>query len=252
MNQTIASTATSSPASTALFERQTNSLAAGAETLAADVITPTRSTSPIQTLFLHGAGQSTRQRQWALRETLATLGHASAALDFSGHGDSSAAAPNSLHKRLEEAQIALDTMTVPARTVVGVSMSGEIAMRLACRPQNHIEHIVTIVGAVYDGAAFHLPFGPEFSAALRRPNSWRDAESLKLIANFTGRITLIRALDDQVIPHDIAPLIAEHAKSARHCRIIDLPGVDHRVSERCAQDEQLRYLIAQAIAECEC
>lgn len=229
--------------------RTDSALQAGAETLACDLITAP-GCGAVSTLFLHGAGQSTRQRQWPLRETLAQHGHASAAIDFSGHGDSSALLPNSLAKRLDEAQAALDRLCDDgaARTVVGVSMSGEIAMRLACRPGNRIGHVVTIVGAVYDGAAFALPFGPDFSAALRRPGSWRDAESLRMIRQYPGRITLVRALEDKVIPAEVADLIRENAHAASACRIVDLPGVDHRVSERSAQDEHLRRSLAELIA----
>ncbi len=228
--------------------RQEHVLAVGAETLAADLLHgPVNGTA--QTLVLHGAGQGDRQRQWPLRQTLAQRGCASAAIDFSGHGKSSARLPNALSKRLAEAQAALDAFTVAPRTVIGVSMSGEIALRLACRPENRIGHVVTLVGAVYDGAAFDLPFGPSFSAVLRRPDSWRNATVLSLIGRYTGRLTLIRAREDAVIPAEVAELIREHAVAASACRIIDLPGVDHRVSERSQQDAALREQLADLILE---
>ncbi|MBB5392178.1 MULTISPECIES: alpha/beta fold hydrolase [unclassified Herbaspirillum] len=228
--------------------REDAALQAGAETLACDVISA-GGCGAVHTLFLHGAGQSTRERQWPLRETLAQRGCASAAIDFSGHGRSTALTPNSLAKRVDEAQAALERFTQAPRTIVGVSMSGEIAMRLACRPENRIAHLVTIVGAIYDGAAFNLPFGPGFSAALRRPDSWRDADSLALIRSYRGRITLIRASQDKVIPKEIAELIAANAHAAKQCRIVDLPGVDHRVSEHSAQDGDLRALLATLVAD---
>ncbi|NUT60905.1 MULTISPECIES: alpha/beta hydrolase [unclassified Herbaspirillum] len=227
--------------------REELTLAVGAETLAADILGSTVGQS-VHTLVLHGAGQGDRQRQWPLRQSLAARGCASAAIDFSGHGQSSALLPNSLTKRLDEAQAALDRLTVAPRTVVGVSMSGEIALRLACRPDNQITHVVTLVGALYDGAAFALPFGPAFSAALRRPHSWRDADLLPMMHAYRGRLTLIRAAEDAVIPAEIAELIRQHATSASHCRIIDLPGVDHRISERSAQDPALCSHLATLIA----
>ncbi|WP_284077533.1 alpha/beta hydrolase [Herbaspirillum aquaticum] len=223
-------------------------LAAGAETLAADILRSAPA-QPVHTLVLHGAGQGDRQRQWPLRQALAARGCASAAIDFSGHGHSSALLPNSLSKRLDEAQAALDRFTLAPRTVVGVSMSGEIALRLACRAENEIAHVVTLVGALYDAAAFTLPFGPAFSAALRRPHSWRDAEVLQMIRHYRGRLTLVRASEDAVIPAEIAELIRQHATAASACRIIDLPGVDHRVSERSAQDAALCARLAALITD---
>lgn len=226
--------------------REELALAVGAETLAADLLR-SRPGQQVHTLVLHGAGQADRQRQWPLRQALAARGRASAAIDFSGHGQSSALLPNSLAKRLDEAQAALDRFTVAPRTVVGVSMSGEIALRLACRPDNQITHLVTLVGAIYDGAAFALPFGPAFSAALRRPQSWREADSLDMIRHYRGRITLVRASEDAVIPAEIAELIRQQATAASACRIIDLPGVDHRISERSAQDATLCAQLAAFI-----
>ena len=201
-------------------------------------------------LFLHGAGQSHRQRQRLLREDLAALGLGSIAFDFSGHGDSSANTPGSLKKRLHQAEQVRQHVD-PQRhihTVVGTSMSGEIAIRLACSGAGGIDHVVLMVGAIYDRAAFALPFGPEFSAAIRRADSWRDAETRELIRNYCGSLTIIRALDDTVIPYDVADLLMDAAQSARVRRLIDLPGVDHRLSEKIAQDAGLRRRIATAIS----
>ncbi|WP_050477782.1 alpha/beta fold hydrolase [Herbaspirillum rhizosphaerae] len=203
----------------------------------------------LRALFLHGAGQSDRQRQRLLREDLAHAGFGSLALDFSGHGESSANSPGSLKKRLRQAQCmsAHADADRAIRTVVGTSMSGEIALRLACESGSRIDHVILIVGAIYDRAAFPLPFGPEFSGAIRRPQSWRHAETLELIRGYRGGLTLIRALDDAVIPHEVADLLEQAAVSARFRRIIDLPATDHRVSEKMANDAALRQRIAAAI-----
>lgn len=205
----------------------------------------------LRALFLHGAGQSHRMRQQLLREELAHSGFGSVALDFSGHGESSANSAGSLKKRLRQAQCVLDHVDVghTVHTVVGTSMSGEIALRLACRTQSRIEHVVLIVGAIYDRTAFSIPFGAEFSNVIRQPQSWRHAETLEMIRNYRGGLTLIRALDDTVIPHEVADLLEQAAASARFRRMIDLPATDHRVSEKMANDMTLRQRIAAAIKE---
>src|SRR5450830_4331 len=205
----------------------------------------------LQALFLHGAGQSHRQRQRLLREDLAQAGCGSAALDFSGHGNSSANQPGSLQKRCRQAQAVLQYVDSQHRihTLVGTSMSGEVAIRLACAPASRIDHLVLIVGAIYGRDAYTLPFGPAFSAEIRRPQSWRDAETLDLIAHYRGGLTLIRAMDDAVIPNEIAELLEQAATAARFRRIIDLPETDHRVSEKMAQDSALRAQVAAAILQ---
>ncbi len=231
-------------------------LAVDDETIVGDILSATNSEDAPGmpgapgVLFLHGAGQSHRQRQRLLREELATLGLGSIAFDFSGHGESSANTPGSLQKRLHQAEQARQHLDPERRihTVAGVSMSGEIAIRLACSDASGIDHVVLLVGAIYDRAAFALPFGPAFSAAIRRPDSWRDAETLELIRNYCGSLTIIRALDDTVIPYDVADLLMDAAQSARVRRLIDLPGVDHRLSEKISQDAGLRRRIATAIS----
>lgn len=228
-------------------------LAVDDETIVGDILGATNSEDAPGVpgvLFLHGAGQSQRQRQRLLREELATLGLGSIAFDFSGHGESSAHTPGSLQKRLRQAEQVRRHLDPEhsIHTVAGVSMSGEIAIRLACGNASGIDHVVLMVGAIYDRAAFGLPFGPAFSTAIRRPGSWRDAETLDLIRSYHGGLTIIRALDDTVIPYDVADLLMDAAQSARFRRLIDLPGVDHRLSEKIAQDAGLRRRIATAIS----
>lgn len=223
-------------------------LSVGDETIVGDTLGEQQQ---LQALFLHGAGQSHRRRQQLLREELAQDGFGSAAFDYSGHGDSSANSPASLQKRLQQAQTVRAHIDPLQRitTVVGTSMSGEIAIRLACTPASAIKHLVVIVGAIYDSDAFSLPFGPTFSAAIRRPQSWRNAETLNLITQYRGGLTLIRALDDAVIPHEIAGLLVDAAQAACFQRIIDLPATDHRVSEKMSTDSLLRQQIAAAIQQ---
>jgi len=225
-------------------------LAVDGETIAGDILSAAAAVNAPGVLFLHGAGQSHRQRQRILREELAMLGLGSIAFDFSGHGESSANTPGSLQKRLRQAEQVLQRFDPEhhIHTVAGASMSGEIAIRLACKDASGIDHVVLMVGAIYDRMAFTLPFGPAFSAALRRPGSWRDAETLELIRSYRGGLTIIRALDDAVIPHEVADLLMDAAQSARFRRLIDLPGVDHRLSEKIAQDAALRRRIATAIS----
>src|SRR5450830_1100146 len=112
-------------------------LALDDELLVGDTLGPAQQ---LQALLLHGAGHSQRQRQRLLREDLAHAGFGSAALDFSGHGESSGNSPASLQKRYQQAQAVLQQLDPEQRihTLIGTSMSGEIAIRLACAPASRI------------------------------------------------------------------------------------------------------------------
>lgn len=217
------------------------------ETLAADRLD---AAGGIRCLLLHGAGTSHRGRWLAVRQALAARGIGSLAIDFSGHGESSAHTPNSLAKRHAEAVAALSCLDAGGpRSVIGISMSGEIAVRLACDPRHRIGHLVTVVGAAYDEAAFATPFGPAFSAQIRREQSWRRSRAFGDIAAFRGHMTLVRAGHDQVIPPEIATMLQANATQAQDARIVDLPGAGHMLSVQAAQDAALMARLCAVLAE---
>lgn len=229
-------------------------MAVGDELLHGDTLT---CDGQVACLFLHGAGQSSRLRVRALREHLALRGCGSAAFDFSGHGDSSANSAGSLRKRFEQARSALAYLSPAAelhaqakpRILVGISMSGEIAIRIAADPANGIDHLVLLVGAVYDRDAFELPFGPAFSAAIRRPQSWCNALAPDLLHDFRGSLTIVRCGADQVIPAQIADWLLSSAAMARSARIIDFPNVDHRLTACSERDPAFRAVLARLIVD---
>ncbi|WP_244223041.1 alpha/beta fold hydrolase [Cupriavidus lacunae] len=198
----------------------------GAEVLAADRLAADGCAS---CLVLHGgAGTSDRSHWLVLRQNLARRGIGSVAVDFSGHGESSARTPNSLSKRYREAVAALQYLDeAEPRAVIGISMSGEIAVRLAAAPRNRITRLVTLVGAAYDSAAFEVPFGPAFTKILRTPQSWRRSVVFEQIASFPGRLTVVRAAEDTVVPATIGELLVANARRAEHAEIVDILNTDH-------------------------
>lgn len=149
-------------------------------------------------------------------------------MDFSGHGESSARTPNSLSKRYAEAIAVLQYLDeVEPRAVVGISMSGEIAVRLAAAPNNRIGRLVTLVGAACNSAAFEVPFGPAFTKILRTPQSWQRSVVFAQIASFPGRLTVVRATEDTVVPATIGELLIANARRAEHAEIVDILDTDH-------------------------
>lgn len=198
----------------------------GAEVLAADRL---EVEGRANCLVLHGgAGTSERSSWLVLRQKLASHGIGTVAVDFSGHGESSARTPNSLSKRYDEANAALKYLDeAEPRAVIGISMSGEIAVRLAANPDNRIGRLVTLVGAAYDSAAFEVPFGAAFTKILRTPQSWRRSVVFEQIASFPGRLTVVRATEDTVVPATIGALLIANASRAEHAEIVDLLNTDH-------------------------
>lgn len=198
----------------------------GVEVLAADRLEVEGRAS---CLVLHGGAATSERSHWlGLRQNLASHGLGTLAVDFSGHGESSARTPNSLSKRYDEAIAALQYLDeAEPRAVIGISMSAEIAVRIAAAPNNRIGRLVTLVGAAYDSAAFAVPFGPAFTKILRTAQSWRRSVVFEQIASFPGRLTVVRATEDTVVPATIGELLIANAKRAEHTEIVDIPNTDH-------------------------
>ena len=199
-------------------------------------------------LVLHGAGTSDRSRWRLLRMALAERGVGTLAIDFSGHGQSSARTPNSLAKRYREARDALAYIDESGpRSVIGSSMSGEIAVRIATAPECRIDNLVTLVGAAYDPAAFDVPFGPSFTRILREPLSWRRSVVFDRIGNYRGAVTAIRAQFDEIVPAAIGELLACRAINARSAELVDLPGIGHHVGRALDSRAELVVQLADLL-----
>lgn len=200
-------------------------------------------------LLLHGAGAGDRRRWLPLRLGLAGFGVGSVAIDFSGHGQSTGRTAGSLTKRMMEARAALHYLEANApRVVIGISMSGEIAVRLAAEQLSAGDHLVTIAGAAYDAAAFEVPFGPGFTDILRRRNSWTNSHAFVAIRSFRGTVTVIRAANDEVVPRAIGQRMADSCAQAARVDLIDIPDVTHAIGSTLQSDEALTARLAHYIA----
>ncbi|WP_316149548.1 alpha/beta hydrolase [Cupriavidus sp. BIC8F] len=196
----------------------------GVEVLAADRLEVEGRAS---CLVLHGGAATSERSHWlVLRQNLASHGLGTLAVDFSGHGESSARTPDSLSKRYDEAIAALQYLDeAKPRAVIGIS--AEIAVRIAAAPNNRIGRLVTLVGAAYDSAAFAVPFGPAFTKILRTAQSWRRSVVFERIASFPGRLTVVHATEDTVVPAIIGELLVANDRRAEHTEIVDIPNTDH-------------------------
>jgi len=111
-------------------------------------------------------------------------------------------------------------------TLIGASMSGYTAMQLT--KQFDVENLVLLVPAVYTRRAYHTPFGPEFSAAIRVPESWRESDAFDVLAGFRGNLMVIAAERDTTIPAEIPRRIHDAAGNAASRSLHVIPGAGHR------------------------
>lgn len=201
----------------------------GEEQLAGRLFSPSISPSEAGILFLHGAGQATKERAEPIIEKLYEIGCISSfTFDFSGHGKSSGTLEaSSLRKRILEARSALSASGFRQPiSVCASSMGGHVALELL--QYVNVQSLILFYPAVYATDAMDLPFGnPLFSETIRREKSWLDSNAFTYLRGFTGNILVVAGEKDTVIPKEVIDLIISNSSSANHKRLIVLEDAPH-------------------------
>lgn len=178
-------------------------------------------------LYLHGAGGSTRHGHHLVRAALQQRGLGSVCFDAIGHGETGGTlAQSSVASRTRQAQtvLAASPLSGPL-VVVGASMGAYNAIRLT--EQHKVDALVLIVPGVYTPSAYGVPFGPEFSAVIRRERSWLDSDAWDILSRFEGRLLVIHAEHDAVIPLEISDRLFGAATRAESRRLHIVQGAEH-------------------------
>jgi pimeloyl-ACP methyl ester carboxylesterase len=179
-------------------------------------------------LVLHGAGSSARPGYRIMREALQREGIGSTCFDCVGHGETGGLlAHSSVAARTRQAQavIAARPMAGPLH-VLGASMGAYNAIRLS--ELAPVDTLILFVPGVYTPAAYEVPFGPQFSAVIRRPRSWDDSDAWEILGRFEGALLVVAAEHDAVIPLEIPQRLVAAAGRARWRRLHVLPGGEHQ------------------------
>jgi pimeloyl-ACP methyl ester carboxylesterase len=201
-------------------------------------------------LILHGGGTSTIKGLAPLRELLFARGIASTGFDFIGHGRSDGTLiGSSLAERSAavDAVISARQLQAETLTVIGFSMGGHVA---ALAAQRHgFAALGLVIAAAYSAEAAQLKFGPDFAAAIRKPLSWRDSDAFAAVAAYRGRLQIISAGADAVVPAEIPQRYFDAALhcASRHHEVI--AGSPHHLDAHFAQAPQDRTRAYDLLAQ---
>lgn len=178
-------------------------------------------------LYLHGAGASSRHGHRLLRGALQQRGLGSVCFDAIGHGETGGTlAQSSVASRTRQAQAVAAAQALPEPLVVfGASMGAYNAIRLT--EQHQVDALVLMVPGVYTPAAYEVPFGPQFSAVIRRERSWDDSDAWAILSRFEGRLLVIHAEHDAVIPLEISERLVAAAGRAEARQLHTVRGAEH-------------------------
>ncbi|MEU9169256.1 alpha/beta fold hydrolase [Streptomyces sp. NPDC048420] len=204
-------------------------------------------------VLLHGAGNGSKERLLPLLDEFVAHGCHALAFDFSGHGESSGElAELSLRRRFEQAVAVIDAHAPVdgPLVLVGFSMSGQTVADLARHYGARVAALGLCAPAVYAAEAWDLPFGRgdgEFSAIIRRPDSWRRAPALDVLRAYEGRAVLAVPGTDAVIPPEVTEAVQEAlALRARFTRL-ELPEADHQLGRWLRDHEASRRELVAAL-----
>lgn len=187
------------------------------------------SRKPPRTLALHGGGRSSRQGYRPLLAYLAGHDHSAAAFDFSGQGDSEGdLSASSLDDRTTQALAVVEQLCQQRPvSLIASSMGGHIACSLI--PQLAPDALVLFCPAAYEAAAQPMAFGLGFQQLIRATTSFSSSPAFSALEEFEGRLLLVLAEHDTVIPRAVEHEYITRAMRARSVEVIRLVGSDHHL-----------------------
>jgi hypothetical protein len=216
----------------------------GSSTLIGDILSPDNSP---RVLVLHGAGNSNRGRFQLLREEFYAKGISSIAFDFLGHGDTGGdLKSSSLSSRTRQACRVVDALNLQQPlSVIGASMSAYTSVKLL--EHYHIKNLILLVPAMYTSQAYSIPFNRGFSKIIRQPQSWVQSDAWRLLADYTGRLLIVAAENDQIIPRDVINRIYDSAVNAVERKLYIAPHASHFVFTDLRENDpaEFKYVFDQ-------
>ena len=92
-----------------------------------------------------------------------------------------------------------------------------------------INNMILLVPAMYDSKAYKVPFNKGFTEIIRQPESWRDSDAWQILSEYKGRLFIIAAENDDVIPLGVINRIYDSAVKAEERILFVAPQSSHAV-----------------------
>ncbi|CAM5180132.1 hypothetical protein CDEF62S_04369 [Castellaniella defragrans] len=208
-----------------LFEKKAVfSVPFGQHRLSADSL---RGGSRSHLFALHGGGVSNRTVFDGLRQALLRQGVGSTAMDCIGHGRTGGVfADSSLESRDRQALAVIKACSVHPDALIGISMGAYNAIRLS--ESLPVQTLILVVPGVYTPEAYRVPFGAAFSEIIRKPRSWAASDAWDRLGRFSGKLLVVAAERDNVVPLEIPERLCASAVRASHRELLIVPEAGHR------------------------
>ena len=198
-------------------------------------------------LFLHGAGNASKQSTAYLEKALEAQGFNCLSFDLPGHGESlEKLEGSSLEKRYQAAKQVASTLKTPL-SICATSMSGTTAIQLL-KDFPKIQSLILFAPALYDKAAYTIPFGEGFSEIIRQEKSWRNSEELSLLQNYIGKLLIFIGENDPVIPKEVIELLDLNSTESGQKAVFILPNCKHNIHRWAQKSPENMSFIMEKIS----
>lgn len=220
----------------------------GAEKIDVSITQPT-GRSIGSALFLHGAGESSKDRCLPLARELSARGYSCLTFSFPGHGNSSGTLLGSTLAGRKKIAVELASLLgyFPATMIVGVSMGGYTAASMLKENPEAFERMALFVPAAYAREAEEVPFGPMFTSVLKTPGSYLDSYVWELLPKFTGKFALISAGQDKIIPLVVTKMYKKNAANAAENVSVTIKRSPHQITVWMASEESRLHALAYGL-----
>ena len=204
---------------------------------------------PGHLLAIHGGGAAHSGIYDGVRAELAQHGVGSTAFDCIGHGRTAGdKLGTSLQDRTAQARAVIEATQTPT-AIIGASMGAYNAIRLS--ETLDLRALVLVVPGVYCPEAYDVPFGPAFSELIRQPRSWADSDAWAVLSRFRGRLLVIAAGADEVVPLEIPQRLHEAAINAEWRSLLVVSGAPHSgLLQGMLADPQWRGVFLRQLIDC--
>ncbi|EIJ36780.1 alpha/beta hydrolase family protein [Thiothrix nivea] len=207
---------------------------------------------PPAVLFLHGADRSEDRTVFnVLRQLLLSqYGLSSCAFDFIGHGSTGGKwGCSTLQECTAQALDMVDAcFDCQPFSIVGVGMGAYTALKVV--PEDSVSNLVLITPALYSPEVYETTLCEVFNQdAPDAPKHWKQTDVWEVMQGFQGKVSIVTASQDQMIPPEIATRLYSQAGVARERRIVEVPGSSHALIAFANRHPAILSSLAGVIAD---
>jgi dienelactone hydrolase len=218
----------------------------GDETIQIEINRP-NADAPIGVFSLHGAGPSNRVRANYLANWFGEkFGLGTLRFDYSGHGDSSGTmAGSSLRKRLIETKAVAKHLTGQRLVLIGTSMGAHLASMIA--NEYEFKNLLLYCPAAYGLEAVDKDFNDEFSAAIRKSDSWSDSPIWDKLKLYSGNASILIGNEDAIIPQGVVENYLRSLKENSELLFHSIESGVHNIHDWLNQNPSKRQRVFEIV-----